>query len=65
MATNIITGTAPLAAAADPYLVRAGGYVALTGFLVAMALVATRGSNEERCLPSRGREVLHGEAGIP
>lgn len=32
VATNIITGTAPLAAAAAPYVVRVGGYAVLAGF---------------------------------
>jgi RHS repeat-associated protein len=32
VATNIITGTAPLAAAAAPYVVRTGGYFALGAF---------------------------------
>jgi hypothetical protein len=32
VAANIITGTAPLAVAAAPYVVRAGGYFALGAF---------------------------------
>ena len=32
VATNVVTGTAPLAAAAAPYVVRVGGYLAAGAF---------------------------------